>query len=203
MVIGLKKWNDKNTYYTQINNPTEEILRKKNKTGYLETCGPTAAVNVLAARGDNILIKCPGDYIPQPEEVLTDFFNDPANYKDLEKARAGMDPGKWLGNEVPQYYTVAIPKVFNVDCKFVWAPSWEDIAEYLSKNIGIILCLKTPGHYIGGVGYDDFTKELIYNDPWPGNKWPERYAGKSGFNRRITQEEFNKNTKEFCIRIGG
>ena len=66
MVIGLKKWNIKDTYFIQTNNPTEEILRKEDGKGFLETCGPTAAVNCLSARGNNIEIICPGCYEPQP-----------------------------------------------------------------------------------------------------------------------------------------
>lgn len=202
MVYGLKKWNDKNTYYTQINNPTEEILRKKNIKNFLETCGPTSAINILAARGDNLLIKCPGEYIPQPEEVLTDYFNDPANYKRLETARKGLSLNDWLGNEIPQYYTIAIPAVFNVNAKFCWSQTWQDIIDNLKINIGVMLCLKKPGHYIAVIAYDENADEMIYNDPWPGNKWPDRYTGMSGFNRRMKKTEYHGNVKAFCVEIG-
>lgn len=202
MIIGLKKWNHTDTYYTQTNNPTEEILRKKNKTGYLESCGPTAAVNILAARGDSLLIQCPGNYIPQPEEVLTDFFNDPANYKEFRKARHGMNPHNWLGNEVPQYYPVGVPAVFGVPAKFKGAHMWDDIINCLKINIGVMVCLRKPGHYVGIVAYDDTTEEMIYNDPWPGNKWPVRYAGKSGFNRRMNRIDYSGNVNAYCVEIG-
>lgn len=202
MIHGLKKWNDNNTYYTQVNNPTEEILRKKNKKRFLETCGPTAAVNILAARGDDIHIKCPGEYIPQPEEVLNDYFNDPANYKTLKKSREGLNPADWLGNEVPQYYAAAVPAVFGVKTKFRWSQTWQNIIDNLKKNIGMMVCIKKPGHFIAIVAYDDKTDELVYNDPWPGNKWPPKYAGKSGFNRRMTKVEYHGKVNAYCVEIG-
>lgn len=202
MIHGLKKWNDRDTYFTQVNNPTEEILRKKNKKGFLETCGPTAAVNILAARGDNILINCPGEYIPQPEEVLNDYFNDPANYRNLKNARKGLNPADWLGNEIPQYYSVAVPAVFGIKSKFRWSQTWQNIIDCVKQNIGVMICLKNPGHFIAVVAYDDKTDEMIYNDPWPGNKWPVNYAGKPGFNRRMKKVEYHSNVNAYCIEIG-
>jgi len=202
MIIGLKNWNNPNTYYSQVNNPTEEILRKKNKTKWLESCGPTAAVNILSARGDNIVIRCPGDYRPQPEEVLTDYFNDSENYKALRKARPGLNPRDWLGNEVPQYYSVGVQAVFGVPARYKNSHVWDNIIDCLKINIGVMVCLRKPGHYVGIVAYDDTTEEMIYNDPWPGNKWPVRYAGKSGFNRRMSRVDYSGNVNAYCVEIG-
>lgn len=200
-MIGLKNWNNPNTYYSQVNNPTEEILRKKSKTEWLESCGPTAVVSILAARGDNILIRCPGDYRPQPEEVLTDFFNDPANYKKLQETRQGIDPKAWLGNEIPQFYAVAVPGVFGVSAKFRWSQTLPQIIDCLKKNIGVMVCLK-KGHFVAIVAHDDTTGEIVYNDPWPGNQWPKRYIGKSGFNRRMTMPEYEGFVRPYCVEIG-
>jgi hypothetical protein len=33
MIKGVKFWNDRDRYYTQTNNPTEEILRKRSDGG--------------------------------------------------------------------------------------------------------------------------------------------------------------------------
>jgi hypothetical protein len=45
MIKGVTFWNDKDCYYAQNNNPTEEILRKRSDREWLVSCGPTAAVN--------------------------------------------------------------------------------------------------------------------------------------------------------------
>ncbi|MDR0556333.1 MAG: hypothetical protein LBG43_00460 [Treponema sp.] len=114
MVKGVKFWNDKDCYYTQSNNPTEEILRKRSDGPWLVSCGPSAAVACIAAMGFDVEVKTPGKYKPQSEEVLMDFFNDPRNYAALAAARPDTPPDVWHGNEVPQFYPVAVNAVFGV-----------------------------------------------------------------------------------------
>lgn len=224
MIIGLKNWNNINTHYIQNNNPEEEILRKDglrdlknlkkiisdnvllgkiNKiiTPFLESCGPTAGCSVLSAMGKNIDFKGPGEYNPKPDSVFTDFFNDPEFYKEMQSNRKEIDPSIWFGNEIPQFYPFAIKKVFGIDSDFFWSPSFGIIEKALSKNNGIMLCFRNPGHWIGVVGIDIIKRELIYNDPNVNSEWPERYIGKSGFNRRLTEKEFNENVQGFYIEI--
>tara|TARA_Y100000310_G_scaffold269827_1_gene283297 strand:- start:9497 stop:10099 length:603 start_codon:yes stop_codon:yes gene_type:complete len=199
-MIGLIYWNDESTYYTQTNNPSEELLRKEDGEDFLETCGPTAAVNILAAAGYRVDIECPGTYRPQPEEVLTDWFNDPRNYGTMLTARDGVDPSLYMGNEIPQYYPAAIRDVFAVAARFFWGVSVDDVISALANRCGVMICLEKPGHYIAVVAYDPDTREIVYRDPWPGNPWPEAYRGQSGFNRRISGTE---NIKGYRIEIGG
>ena len=37
----------------------------------------------------------------------------------------------------------------------------------------------------------------------PHNPYPHRYIGKSGFNRRLTVEEFNANINVYFVVVGG
>jgi hypothetical protein len=92
MIKGVKFWNGRDCYYTQTNNPTEEILRKRPDRDWLVSCGPSAAVTCIAAMGFPVLCECPGSYVPQSEEVLKDFFHDPRNYAELKKARPDTPP---------------------------------------------------------------------------------------------------------------
>ncbi|GHU01814.1 hypothetical protein FACS1894147_02380 [Spirochaetia bacterium] len=197
MIKGVRFWNDKDCYYTQTNNPTEEILRKRSDGGWLVSCGPSAAVTCIAAMGFNVFCGCPGEYVPQSEEVLMDFFNDPRNYAVLKAARPDTPPDVWHGNEVPQFYPVAIRAVFGVSASFVWGNSFDTIVAHLQAGRAVQLCLVKPGHYIAAVAYDDETKEIIINDPWPG-----RFTDGNGFNRRMTQGEIKSNTKPFLIVYG-
>jgi len=201
MIIGLKKWNDPDTYFTQTNNPTEEILRKEDGKGWLESCGPTAAVNCLAAASHKVTVETPGRYYPQPEEVLTDWFNDPRNYPRLEKIREGVDPAEWMGNEVPQYYPEAILDVFGVLAKFSWGSGYDEITAALKQNKGVMVCLKKPSHFIAIVAYKELEVALVYRDPWPGNTWPVRWRGKTGFNRSIEGREL-ENLQPYRIEVG-
>jgi len=198
MIVGAKYWNDRDRYFIQTNNPTEEILRKAGVKSWLVSCGPTAAVNCLAAMGFNVTIRCPGGYEPQPEQALMDYFNDPRNYPNLRLARQDTDPAEWNGNEVPQFYPVAVPDVFGVPTRFVWISDFSKIAELLRSGRAVQLCLKDPGHYIAAVAWDENRQEVIFNDPWPG-----RFSDGNGFNRRMDEAEYCRNVKPFAVVYGG
>lgn len=201
MVAGLKLWLDKNTYYIQTNNPTEEILKKEDGNGFLETCGPTSATTGVAGRGSNVEIICPGNYKPQPEEVLNDFFHDPNNYPELKAVRADLDPSNFFNNRVPQDYEIAIPAVFGIKATFEWK-NLEGIYDLLRNNIAVMLCFKKPGHYIVAVAYNKQTEELCYRDPWPNNPYPSRLKGQSGFNRWVKRSEIESNLTNYRVLIG-
>lgn len=203
MIKGAVNWNKTSAYYIQTNNPSEELLRKtqedQGRSGYLETCGPTAAVNCLAALGYNLNIICPGEYKPQPEEVLSDFLNDKANYEQFKRIRENLDPAYMPNNRVPQYYPWSVLQVFNAKALFFWKKSWLYVTEKLTEGDAIQLCLIRPGHYIAAVAYDLDTNEIIYNDPWPG-----RHKDGSGFNKRMKRDEYEENVNGyFIIYTGG
>jgi hypothetical protein len=197
MIKGTQFWNARDCYYTQSNNPTEEILRKRSDGGWLVSCGPSAAVTCIAAMGFDVGISCPGKYEPQPEEVLMDFFNDPRNYPALKQARPETPPDVWHGNEVPQFYSVAVPAVFGITASFQWNSELAKVIANLEAGRPVQLCLVKPGHYIAAVAYDDEKREIIFNDPWPG-----RFPDGNGFNRRMTEAEFKANVKPFMIVYG-
>ena len=193
MINGVKFLSDRDCYLLQRNNPTEEILRKRSDGAWLVSCGPSAAVTCIAAMGFDVEVKTPGDYKPQSEEVLMDFFNDPRNYSQLKAARPETPPAVWHGNEVPQFYPVAVTAVFGVKARFEWGAVFETVASELQNGKAVQLCLKKPGHYIAAVAYDDERNEVIFNDPWP-----RRFKDGNGFNRRLSKADFS-NVKPFRI----
>lgn len=195
MIYGLPFWNDRTKYFVQTNNPTEQYNRETHgEKGFTETCGPTSAVNILAAAGKDIEITTPGTWKPQPEQVLMDYFNDPGNFEKFNEARSDIKAGKYPGNRVPQYYPVAIKEVFKETCQFNMGTSFPEVAKLIKAGKGVQLCLKKPGHYIPIVAYDDVTRELIYNDPYP-----DRFPDGNGFNRRLTENEFKANVQPYSI----
>jgi hypothetical protein len=197
MIKGVRIWNYRECYYTQANNPTEEILRKRSDGPWLVSCGPSAATCCVAAMGHDVDILCPGTYRPQSEEVLMDFFNDPRNYAALKAARPDTPPDVWHGNEVPQFYPMAVQAVFGIGAVFLWGHDFGRAASSLEAGRAVQLCLVKPGHYIAAVAYDDERREIIYNDPWPG-----RFSDGNGFNRRMGEAEFKSNPKPFLIVYG-
>jgi hypothetical protein len=197
MIKGARFWNARDCYYIQTNNPTEEILRKRSDGPWLVSCGPSAALCCLAALGHDTEVRCPGPYKPQAEEILMDYFNDPRNYAALRAARPDTPPESWHGNEVPQFYPVAVPAVFGVGAQFYFAHDFGGVADRLQAGQAVQLCLVKPGHYIAAVAYDDQAREIIYNDPWPG-----RFSDGNGFNRRLGEAEFKDNVKPFLIVYG-
>ena len=201
MIIGLNFWNDENTYHIQDNNGIENIIRKSGRASFLETCGCTVAVNILAARGDNIEIKCPGTAKMQPEDFLAVWFNDPNNQKTIESIRK-LNYVKMFGNRVPQLYPKAIMECFGVKACFSWGLDFTSIMKYLQHNIGVMVCLKKPSHFIGLVAVDFGLSLVFYNDPWSNNYWPHKYRGKSGFNRVLPSQYLLKNLEPYRILIG-
>jgi hypothetical protein len=194
MVRGLPFWNDRTKYFIQTDNSIEQYNKEIKKANYTESCGPTAAINILAAGGVNISIKTPGGWQPQPEQVLWDYFNDPVNFDKFRVARSDIKPGAYPGNQIPQYYPVAIKEVFGQECKFLWISVFCSIVEAVQSGKGVQLCLKKPGHFIAIVAFDDVAKELIYNDPFP-----DRFPDKDGFNRRLNEVEYKKNIQPYAI----
>lgn len=198
MIQGTKYWDQRSRFYSQENNPTESYLKATmdKRGGWLESCGPTSAINCLSTMGVNVEIVCPGEYKPQPEEVLMDFFNDPRNKALLDTIRQTDDDIP--ENRVPQFYPVAVSRVFNAKARFQWELTWNDVQDYVRKGKAVQLCLKKPSHYVAVLAYDFNTRELIYNDPY-GARFQD---GDGGWNRRMGKKEFEANVKNYFIVYG-
>jgi hypothetical protein len=198
MISGARYWNDRTRFYTQTNNPTEEILRLRGGKGWLETCGPTAAVNCLAALGVNVGIICPGGWVPQPEEILMDFLTDPRHYGDFRNL--GADPAAAPGNEQAVLYPLAVSRVFGAIAEFLpTKPQFGVLIDRLKAGAALQFCLMTPGHFVAAVAFDDEAGEIIFNDPWPGRV--PAWKG-DGFNRRMGRAEYEANVKDFAVLYG-
>jgi len=199
MIRGAKFWNDRQrAYYSQSNNPLEQILRKLEVKDWLESCAPTYILNCIAALGYDVEIKCPGVYRPQPEEVLMGFFHDSRNYQRFREIRHDINPNTFMGNRVPQFHPFAAAQVFKANARYVENHEFEFVCGYFESGHSIGFLLKQPSHYIAGVAYDDDTDEIIYND-----SRPERFPDGNGFNRRMSRNEFRINVEPFVIIYTG
>lgn len=224
MPIIYLKYGDSKTdsYFIQTNNPTEEKLRKEGIEDYadvaeilngktdsitlerlkkriqdfLESCGPTSGTMLCGATKSEtaIAIRTPGGYLPQPEEVLSDYLNDPANYDKFRKVASWFDPTILPGNRAAVYYPIAVWEVFGIRCKFVGSLTYDQVVACIKNNQGVQIVLKNPGHFLAIVGVDTDRKELIYNDSWP-NRHPDR----NGYHKRMTLEEYTTNVKDSTV----
>jgi hypothetical protein len=179
---------DKNYYYVQTNNAIEQILKKKNVQSWLENCGPTTAINCIASLGINVE-KWPG---MQPEDIISIFFNNPANFTKLTSIR-NLDLNNYLVNEIPQYYPYMAKYLFNVESKYIVTNNYDLIIKYLKDGNTIQMCLRNPGHYIAAI--DTENNNIIYNDPWPGRDGLKN----NGFNEVMDITEFDKNITGYFI----
>jgi hypothetical protein len=202
VIIGLPRWDDPATYYSQANNAVESMLKKMQTKTWLATCGPTAAVMLADAAGHDVRIQTSAGWDPQPEDLLALYFNDPRNYQRLRDSRPTLDPAEYMGNEVAQYYPVAMRDVFGIKAIFTWGVSRVSILTALRRGAGVMLCLEDPGHYIAVVAYNTVTHEVIYNDPWPGNYWPAGLRGQPGWTRVVKFDVMATNLKPYRIEIG-
>lgn len=185
-IIGVKEWSNRDHHYSQMNNPEEEILRKAGVKDWLETCGPTSSVSCMAAMGHDVKCLTPGSFLPQPESVLTGWFNDPRNYKTMEEIRKGTPPMEWMGNRIPQFYPPAVKSVFGVRAEFKYL-DMDGIIIHLSKGHAVQACLVTPGHYIAILAYDKRTKDIIFND----SHITRTGLKNRGFNERIRAKDLD------------
>lgn len=194
-MTGIQKWNDRSTFSIQDNNGIEAILRKAAAPHWLETCGPTSAVNILDAHGYATEVKLPGGGTIQPEDALAVWMNDIKNADAEKQSRPDVDPTKYLDNEIPQYYPLALKAAFGAAAKFLPSISFDAVCNEVRVGHGVMICLKNPGHFLGVVAFDEAEKKLIYRDPWP-----ER-TGTDGFNLRMGADEFALNVAPFAISI--
>lgn len=230
MKIYTKLGNNPDCHYTQVNNPTEEIIRKDDiedrekldkimielgfskvirdrilasMGGYLETCGPSALSTGVHAIGQMPKIIMPGGYKPQVEQLIEDCMNDPNSYNEMIKYRSDVNPVNWMGNRIPQWYQYASKAVFGVGSLFIESKDPDYIRQSIDNNMSVMACMINPGHFIPIVGYDNDSGNFIYHDPWPGNYYPNRLVGTSAFNRELTPQEWKANIYGWTIRIGG
>lgn len=201
-IIGLPRWNNPDAYYSQTNNVVETILAKTGANRKLESCGPTSAVMLVDAIGKILPTSTPGGWHPQPEDLLAAWMNDPRNYPDMRRIRSDIDPASIMGNEVPQWYEVAVQAVFGVKARFYWGASTQEINQALRNGRGVLITLQKPGHYVAIVAEDQDAGEFIYHDPWPGNDWPATMAGKPGRCRRVGYAELSANVKPYRVEVG-
>jgi hypothetical protein len=148
----------------------------------------------LAVRGNPLDCSTSGGYRPQPEQILSDFLNDPHQFADLGRFWNGLDPNLVAGNEVAQWYPCAVQKVFGAPCSFVGAMTVEEAAKHLEAGHSIQICLASPGHFLAIVAWDQDKKEFVINDPWAG-RWPDG----TGWNKRLSVTEFEHNTKPVAV----
>ena len=196
-IIGSCSWRDrKRAYFTQENNSIEHILKCRLPPGasWLETCGPTAALNCQASLGRDVGIRTRGGYCPQPEDVLAAWFNDPNNFDAMRKAWPGLDPQSLPGNEVAQWYPLAVREVFGNPCEFVGELGFEKAAGLIREGRTIQVCLRSPGHFIALVAYDEDRLEFIQKDGWA-SRWPDG----DGFCRSFSRSDFETNLKPLCL----
>jgi hypothetical protein len=198
MIRGIKFWNDPAKYTIQSNNAVETYNKTQRAEGlnhWTESCGPSSAVNILEAMGHDINVKVPGAWLPQPEDVLFLWMNDPKNAPSWGKYCPWYKPNSLPGNRIPHLYIPAVFAVFGQRCAVQDGLAFDQVSEIVNSGQGVQVCLVNPGHFIPLVAFDDQAQEFIYNDPFP-----ERHPGGSGFNSRLTRKEFESNlTPHFII----
>lgn len=192
MIKGTKYWNERKTFSVQTNNAVENLLRtwSGQDRGWLETCGPTSAINVLESMGKPVAIVSPCMESVQPEDFLTIWMNDPKNKPNIPL------PGDRPVNEYAKAYPNAITKVFGQPCRYLEGQSFEWVSSMVSGGVGGMICLINPGHFLAVVAFDNETNELIYRDPWPNR------TGTDGFNLRMSSGEFKANVKPYVVVFG-
>ena len=196
MIVGARYWDDRSRYFSQVNNPFEEGLRKLGFQKWLQSCGSSAGARGATAVGWDVAIRCPGGYEIPADEALTDFLNDPNNYPTFRETAPWIDPSIEPGNRHAVYYPIAAREVFGARAQWWGAVTPARIVEQVRAGRAVQACIAPPGHYLTVVAYDIATEELIYDDPWPTRL--ARWNG-DGFNRRFTEAELEDIVSEGVV----
>ena len=85
----------------------------------------------------------------------------------MRKAWPGLDPQDLPGNEVAQWYPLAVREVFGNPCEFVGELGFEKAAGLIREGRTIQVCLRSPGHFIALVAYDEEKSEFILRTAGP------------------------------------
>lgn len=180
----------------------ESILRKKNISSFgessglywLETCFCHSGTNGLIATGHDVAVKTPSGAQIRPPDAITCWLNDPGNYAILKQTR-DIDPNQYMGNEIPQWGTLALQEMFGVQARFTWDHVFQDIVNTVSAGNAVVFAIDKPQHFECFIAYDETTSELIYVDPAP-------YRSPTDWwHRRMNEAEYNSTTQPFSIII--
>lgn len=195
MIIGCKYWDDRDRFYTQENNSTEELLKKLGFKNYLETCGSSMVTNCcMSIEGTSYKFE---ELRIQPEDLVTALLNNSHNYGELQKYRPNLDPSEYPGNRIPQYHPYAAEHIFGIKAEYLEMNGFNSdfVKSKLEIGCSIGACYKKPGHFISIVAYDATTDEFITKDSWRSTI----KDGTNGFLRRIPKNWIKTNIQNYCI----
>ncbi|MGA2548008.1 MAG: hypothetical protein ABSF43_15780 [Rectinemataceae bacterium] len=132
--------------------------------------------------------------MPQPEEILTGWFNDARNFDTMRKIWSDLDPEALPGNEVAQWYPLAVLEVFGNPCEFGGNISFDEAIDLLRQGRALQVCLKKPGHFVAIVAFDEDHEVFIIKDSWT-SRWPDG----DGFCKRFSRSEYETNVKPLSL----
>lgn len=195
----LKFYNDEKTLYYQDDNLTETLFFKEDEEDFLQTCGPTAIVNLIAAAG-RLKTNCysRGRYIPKPETVIMEYFNNSENYEKFNKILPKVNFEKKFPNRYLELYPLMLKEIFDIKSKVEWK-KFDDLDAWLDMNIGLFILLKEPSHFISIVGYNKIKDLIYYRDPWKDNPYNKKFEG---INRVIKRKNLISNIHNARVLVG-
>ena len=195
---------DPDCYHAQNNNPEENELHAQidqlakehgftyRGATFFESCGPSASVNCLDAKGLLPDIALPGGFHPQAESIAMSYFNDPRNFPAFAKIVPGVDFTVTPANRIAELYPMMVKAVFGKTVLYRSSKyTWDELRVNLALGNTVQLCFITPGHFFAAVDLADVN--IVYNDSWDGR------GGVPGFRRILTEAEYNINVKPYAI----
>jgi len=182
-------------YYIQTNNASAYLIRAYMGRIRFIACGPESAAMGFDIAGRDMNVFTPGE---QPGDAIINIFHDPGHLQKYINVRGDRKfYEKYPPNEIPQAYPVMGKIIFGEDVSsFEWGNSFAQVKKNILDKSPVMLCGNFPcgGHFVLCVGFNEITKEFIYNDPYP-DQWPD----KDGFRRRMNLKFIEKKLKGFRV----
>ena len=182
----------------------KQYLRAKRGINPQVTCGLASAT---------MLIKCAGypDIAEQElggvqlEDLIGLVIFNGSNRKVFKGIR-DIDWDEYPGQEVPQYYSWALQKLYekrrykHTIVDFSFKNSYEIMKNEILENRPVMFCAEFPatyggGHYAIAVGVDTSSRMLFINDPYKAN-WNGKY-----YHVPVKEGENIKNLRNWKITV--
>lgn len=134
----------------------------------------------------------------QPEDLVDFYFSERRNWAHFKKTRdvpltlrQTSAEGPYQPERIPQYHQLALREIFNVGSDFSFSASFTYVAGEVAKGVSCILRLKSPGHFITAVCYDNEKMLVGFKDPAP-VRWLQQTEDRNG-NKWMNATQFKEN----------
>jgi hypothetical protein len=161
-IKGLKHWEELKRYCDQTTNVIEKSRKDMGGRGYLETCGDESQY---------IGMDCMGDIDTYGNPTWMGIDCQPSDFTFCHLNWNKYDSEYQKGSAMDNRYLSSRQKMLGkmgYQTELIKEPKPSFFKKHLPQNHACIINI--PGHYCCAIAWDFEKNEMIYHNPWPGDK---------------------------------